>query len=164
MPRTDRTDSNAERPSPSAAPGAALPPSPGAPDPAKREITDAQGREFIDRYLALASAGNVSDMLKMYDEHVDYHDRGIVGADYIFKDKQNYFRRWPDVQARLADEVVVKQAGKEEAATLSFGTTYRVHSQERGETRSGTARNEFQVRRVAGELRIIAEKQRVDSK
>ena len=164
IPGTDRPDPNAERPPPSAAPGAALPPSPGTPDPANRQITDAQGREFVDRYLALASAGNVSGMLKMYDERVDYHDRGIVGTDYIFKDKQSYFRRWPDVRARLSDEVVVKRAGKEDAATLSFGTAYQVHSPERGETRSGTARNEFQVRRVAGELKIVAEQQRVDSK
>ena len=162
--RTNPVVSNEAKPLSLAAPVVTPPPAPSEPKSASQGITDAQVKEFVDRFVTTANRGDPFDLLRLYDDRVDYFDRGVVGKDYILKDKQGYYRRWPEVQNRLVDDVVLGRTGKQDTATVSFNIAYQVRSPERGETKSGTAHNELQVRRVDGELKIVAERQRVAAK
>ena len=161
---TNPVVSNEAKPQSLAAPVVTPPPVPSELKSASQGITDAQAKEFVDRFLATANRGNPSDLLRLYDDRVDYFDRGVVGKDYILKDKQSYYRRWPEVVNRLLDDVVLGRTGRQDTATVSFNIAYQVRSPERGETKSGSAHNELQVRSVDGELKIVAERQRVVAK
>jgi len=162
-----------EAPLPRAAPRAAA--EPAAPEPSAteppprasmsipepRRITADEATAFVDRLLATVNRGSPSELLGLYADRVDYFDRGVVGKDYILQDKRAYFRRWPEVENRLVGKVALEPTEMGDTATVWFAIAYRVHSPERGDTKSGTAENELQVRRVGDELKIVAEKQRV---
>ncbi len=51
--------------------------------------------KFVYRYLKLNQDDSVSNIIKVYAEHVDYNDKGIVTRRAVKKDKENYFSRWP---------------------------------------------------------------------
>jgi hypothetical protein len=139
----------------------APPPPAEIPRPEQPGITDDQAVEFVRRFLATVNRSDPSELLAFYAGRVDYFDRGIVGKDYILRDKQAYYRRWPEVRNKLQDKVLLERTDREDTVTLSFRIAWEVYSPERGATRTGTAHNELQVRRIGDELKITAERQRV---
>jgi hypothetical protein len=142
------------------APPPAEPPKPTEP-PAAALIADAQVEEFVGRYLAAQNSTNVAELLRFYADRVDYFDQKGVGKDFILKDKQNFYRRWPTVDNRLTSPVVVDRTPGDGSVQVSYTIKYRVSNPGRAESKAGTARDELQLRRQNGDLLIVAQRQKV---
>jgi hypothetical protein len=127
-------------------------------------ITDAQVRNFVDQYIGAQNRGDVSELLQLYDDQVRYFDKGTVGKDFILRDKQNYYRRWPEVENHLTSGISIDRSVGHDTAHVSFAISFNVRNPVRGDARSGTARNDLQVRWINGKLRITSEQQRVTSR
>jgi len=134
------------------------------PNPLPDAITEAQARDFVHRFIATSNSGNPTDLLQLYDNHVRYFNEGVVSKDFVLRDKQNYYRRWPNVHNEIVDDIVVVRSASLDSATMSFTISYDVRSPDRGDAKNGMAQDELVVRKVDGDLRITAEQQRIQPK
>ena len=134
-------------------------PAPAAvPDSAEAGITDQQLTDFVARYLAAQSGGDLASVLALYDARVRYFGDKIVDQEFIRNDKQRYYRRWPQVENRLTGPVYIERLAGDHAR-LSFAISWLVRSPQK--KAAGTARNELEVRLVDGKPKIVAERQTV---
>lgn len=148
-----------QRPEAVAAPSFEAAKTPAAPDaPA---LSDARVKAFVDEYIAAQNRANAAELLRFYADRVDYFDQKGVGRDFILTDKQSYYRRWPEVENRLASELNVDRSHGEGSALVTYSIRWRANSPARGATASGTARDELKLRLANGELSIVAQRQQV---
>ncbi len=124
-------------------------------------ISDAQVNDFVGRYLAVQNGTNAAALLRFYAERVDYFDEKAASKDFILKDKQNYYRRWPQVDNRLAGAVVVDRTSGDGTLLVSYTVNFRVANPGRADGRAGAARDEIRLRPVNGDLLIVAQRQKV---
>jgi hypothetical protein len=126
-----------------------------------QEITS-EVNSVIQQYLTVSSdAGKLESLLSFYDDEVDYFGSGKVHKDFIRKDKKAYFRRWSEIDTKIAGEpkISVQDNGMIIAA---FQTSWMVkNSQKRV---SGTANNTWKLKKTSNGLKIIDEKQKVTSR
>jgi TIR domain len=132
------------------------PAAPGAP-----ALSDARVKTFVDEYIAAQNRANAAGLLRFYADQVDYFDQKGVGRDFILKDKQSYYRRWPEVENRLASELKVDRSLGDGSALVTYTIQWRANSPARGATASGAARDELMLRLAKGELSIVAQRQHV---
>lgn len=83
-------------PEPVTVPDALAPASPSG-------ITEAEATAFVQSFLAAENKGYAAGLLRFYADRVDYFNRADADQDFIFQDKQAYYRRWPRVENRLID-------------------------------------------------------------
>jgi len=131
----------------------------------KRQIVEAisvsELENFVQKYLNTTNQCNVSKILYLYDDYVNYFDEGMVNKDFIRKDKENYCHRWPIVQNSLKGQIIVQDLSDESKKSVTFHIDFYVHNSERSISVSGTARNSWIIRKAKSELKIIDEKQKV---
>jgi hypothetical protein len=84
-----------------------------------------------------------------------------VDRDFILKDKQSYYKRWPEVENRLTSALNVDRSHGEGSALVTYTIRYLTNSPARAETKVGEARDELMLRLVNGELSIVAQRQQV---
>ena len=130
-----------------------------ASDPA--QITDSQVKDFVGRYIAAQNSANASQLLRFYADRVDYFNQKAAGKDFILKDKQNYYRRWPEVDNRLVSAIEVQQTQDERTMQVFYTIQYRVTNPDRADSKSGMARDELLLRLTNGDLSIVAQRQKV---
>lgn len=130
-----------------------------ASDPA--QITDSQVKDFVGRYIAAQNSANASQLLRFYADQDDYFNQQSASKDFILKDKQNYDRRWPEVDNRLVSEIEVQQTQGDGLVQASYTIQYRVTNPARADSKSGVARDELQLRLTNGDLSIVAQRQKV---
>jgi len=118
-------------------------------------------KAFVDEFIAAENRANAEELLRFYADRVDYFEKKGVGRDFILKDKKSYYRRWPEVENRLASEIKVDQSYGDDSALVTYTINYRVNSPTRGATASGAARDELMLRLVNGEPTIVAQRQQV---
>lgn len=133
----------------------------GATETHSAPITDAQAKDFVGRYLAAQNSANASQLLRFYADRVDYFNQQSANKDFILKDKQNYYRRWPEVDNRLVSAIDVQQTPGDGTVQVSYTIQYRVTNPARAESKSGVARDELQLRLTNGDLSIVAQRQKV---
>jgi hypothetical protein len=124
-------------------------------------LSDARVKAFVDEFIAAENRANAEELLRFYADRVDYFEKKGVGRDFILKDKKSYYRRWPEVENRLASEIKVDQSYGDDSALVTYTINYRVNSPTRGATASGAARDELMLRLVNGEPTIVAQRQQV---
>jgi ketosteroid isomerase-like protein len=120
--------------------------------------------EFVNDYIAAANQGNISRILQLYAENVDYHGQGRVTKAFIRQDKQKYYRRWPSVANALDGKIDVQQTSRDNTTVLSFTVQFRARSPERRATSTGKARNTLVVANMNGQWRIVKEQQDILSR
>ncbi len=125
------------------------------------EITNPEMRNFVDKYVAVFNQGNISEILALYADQVDYFGKGIVTKDFIRRDKEYYLKRWPEVHNRLNGDITLQDASDKDTKVMTFIISYYAKSPQRGDTASGTAENTLKVRKINGNLLIIDEKQKI---
>ena len=77
--------------------------------------------QFVKRYLQLNQDDSVSEIIKVYAEHVDYNDKGIVTRRAVKKDKENYFSRWPIRKFTLTGPIPRSRAKKGVQVEFVYG-------------------------------------------
>jgi len=122
-------------------------------------ITSPEVKSFIEHFLAIANQGDVTKLLSLYDNHVDYFDKGIVDKDDIYLDKHNYYKRWTKVTYTLDGNIDVKGTYDMNTKLATFLIHFYVTNSKRSQTIYGKAKNTFRLRKIGGELKIIGEKQ-----
>ena len=137
---------------------------PQPPQPPSVSITLNEAKAFMDDYLIVGNQKDIPGILQFYDLLVDYFGKGMVGHDFISKDKKYYFRRWPQVSYHLNGDIVMRDTDDHAVKTLIVPISFHVHSPARKESISGTARNTFKIRRIRGHIKIVDEKQKVVSR
>ncbi|MEO8410801.1 MAG: TIR domain-containing protein, partial [Propionivibrio sp.] len=156
---------------PAALPSQAVPSQP-APDVVSQERraqpstlpatpSDTQLKDFVLRYIDAQNHANSAELLTFYADRVDYFDQKNASKSFILKDKQNYYRRWPEQQSHLAGTIDVNRSAGDGTITLSYPIEYRVRSSTRAESKSGAARDELRVQQTNGQLLIVAQRQRI---
>ena len=111
-------------------------------------------------YLETQSKCNISEILKCYDNNVNYFSVGIVDKKFIQKDKENFCRRWPIIQYKLTGEISVENTENENTKIVEFYISFHTYSSRRGSI-SGIARNHLKVRKTSEGLKIIEDQQKV---
>jgi len=118
-------------------------------------------KEFVIKYLNTQSRGNISALLNLYADVVNYFNEGDVIRDFIKQDKKNYYQRWPEVNNHLDGEVIIENTQDDNIKVVKFPINYRTHSLARKVVISGKAINTLTIRKTNGTIKIIDEKQEV---
>ncbi|KHK02691.1 LysM peptidoglycan-binding domain-containing protein [Desulfovibrio sp. TomC] len=50
---------------------------------------------FVADYFAKSGSGEITALVDLYGDSVDYYKKGRIGADVVRQDKTAYFERWP---------------------------------------------------------------------
>jgi hypothetical protein len=126
---------------------------PEIPSPAGFEWQLAVVNDFLRR-----SEGPVPErVLPLYADRVAFLKWKGATKEQILNDKRTYFQRWPEIHFTLIDDVAVKNIGQ--IRELSFDYQYDTFNRERGDTKSGIAKNVLQVRQKARRWVIVSEQQ-----
>lgn len=97
---------------------------------------------FVADYFAKSSGGDLTALIDLYGQTVDYYKKGKVGSDVVRQDKAVYFERWPertyttaaptvkelaggDLKVVVAADYVVKRADKSARGQATFTLTLR---------------------------------------
>jgi len=121
---------------------------------------EAELRSFVDNYLFSSNHGNISQLLSLYSEQVDYFDKGLVNKNSIKEDKQYYYKRWPEVKNILKGGIIIENTSERDINLLKFVVDFQVHNSQRRERIIGEAQTILKVR-INGNIRIIGENQTV---
>ncbi len=127
----------------------------------RASLSNADVRDFVERYVSVANAGNIFFMLNMYHDRVKFYDKGFVSKTYIEKDKLNYYKRWPIVNYRLDGGIDVRSGSSQDSRRAVFKINFLVRNDAENRQVRGQAESQLEVRLINGELKIVAESQKV---
>ena len=138
------------------------PASTAAPIEAPEEV-----RAFVESFLRAMEGVDYDAILALYAPRVDYFDSGMVGADFIRKDRGYFHQRWPSRRLRLEGQVTCTPAeGSTTCAgprmAVSFQVRFTVSSPSRQETRDGLSEVTMVLEAIpAGGFAIAGQKETV---
>jgi hypothetical protein len=124
-------------------------------------LTETALRDFIAKMVEAASSGDAQRVLPFYADRVDYFAMGLVGQDVIRSDKEEYYRRWPDVKLQLTGDVVIENGPVPNTRRVTYATTYEVANTTRGVKATGTSTTTLVVAVVDGALKVVNHKESV---
>lgn len=127
-------------------------------------FTEQEARDFVHQFLEASNRANPIRLLEFYADYVDYFGEGSVDKEFIYRDKQAYYKRWPKVSNALSGDIKVHDLDDPATRIVSFLIEFRVSSPARGAGVFGTAENVLQLRRIDGKIKILDEKQKVLSR
>lgn len=111
---------------------------------------------FVQAYVAAQNQADATALLKFYGPKVDYFSQPNASHDFILKDKQSFYRRWPAVTKTLDGPVQVLPTPAPGAAEVSYLVRHKIHSDERAETNVGLAQERLRLERSPGGGWLIA--------
>ncbi|MDM0032823.1 TIR domain-containing protein [Variovorax sp. J22P271] len=157
------------QPAPAAPPPVVAAPAPApvfvpapAPAPMKQAVaSDRQLTDFVRQYISTQNRSSPNDLVAFYADEVEYFNEKRATRAFILKDRLNFQRRWPEVDNRLAGPIDIDRSAGDGTAVLSYTIRYGVRSLERGDSKSGMARDELRVRPIDGRLLIVGQHQRI---
>ena len=121
--------------------------------------------ELWERVRSATESHDVAALLENYADEVRYFSKGVVGRDFILKDKQAYFRSWPSITYALA-EMQDQQVLAADRARVRLVIDYVVENPAR--TRkprvSGRTHLTWVVAWAEGRWMIAEESERVESR
>lgn len=116
IPQTVGTDASPTIPVPAASPGAA---------PEAGILTPAAVRAYLENYLRDGSTNSLSAEMGYYAEQVDYFDYGPTGRDYMRRDINSYYKRWPERHYELIGPVTVSAGARPGETVARFQLRFR---------------------------------------
>lgn len=147
----------AEKPAASAAPAETVASAAPNPQPTAKG-DDGQLRDLVNRYVAAQNRADISGLLALYDDRVDFLGNRIANHDFIRRYRQEFYRQWPQVETHVIGPVDIKWADAKNA-DVSF-TTF-IHVRNPALSNPGKARSDLHVRQVNGKMKIVSERQTV---
>ena len=131
-------------------------PGQGGPAAARSEVKPAVAA-FVADYFAKSSAADVTALVDLYGESVDYYKKGKAGSDVVRQDKAAYFERWPERSYKTAAPTVAELSGGDVKVTIPVD--YVVKRADK--TVRGKATFTLLLRPAGGSYRIIGEQSAV---
>lgn len=122
-----------------------------------KEISD-----FLSMFINYAKNKDINSMLNCYTDEVDYFAKGEVNKNFIKKDKDEYFKRWDDINYQIVDNSLVISDLPNNSKLVEFNFKYSVYSSKRNKKSEGIARSLLKVRQGENGLEIFDEKQKIN--
>jgi len=118
-----------------------------------------QVEDFIRSKLDVEASRDLDRIVGHYADRVSYWDNGVVGREFIRKDKSDYFDRWPAISEEIISPIEVTQKGDEWIA--SFKTRFRVENSAKGVVIEGEQESSYSLSLFNNALKVVAENGRV---
>jgi peptidoglycan hydrolase-like protein with peptidoglycan-binding domain len=138
------------QPTPPAAPKAPPPPiadldrtRPGKPEPKDFGPTS-DPETFVRRYLDACASNHLGAELSFYAPRMSYFDHGSVDRNFVAKDVQRFYDRWPQRKYELLSCEQTALPGGEHQVVFKIGFHYE--NPERNQRVSGRSINVFRMR------------------
>ena len=129
---------------------------------AGNSMTNEELITFANNYIDAINSTSVDELMTFYNEFVQFHGKNY-SLDEIRKDKESYFKRWPEVTFNIDGEIELSNKGN--VAEITIPVRYLVENEYRNEAVSGTALEQLIVSNIDGTWNIIAESEKkVDQK
>jgi hypothetical protein len=139
-------------------------PTPSSLEKERAQITDMDVANFLEAHLQTEQRHDVITSLGDYATDVAYYDNGTVDQQFIKKDKQDYFTRWPVTQEQRVGEMSVRALVPDERWSVAFRSRFRVENPVRREWVQGQVDCDYVVGRTERGLKIFTENGRVVEK
>ncbi|MHC1791586.1 LysM peptidoglycan-binding domain-containing protein [Solidesulfovibrio sp.] len=124
-----------------------------APDKAAAPAVPPAVTAFVADYFARSAAGDVTALVDLYGESVEYYKKGRAGSDVVRQDKAAYFERWPERTYTAGAVRVTELAGGDLKVTIP--TEYTVRRADK--SAKGQATFTLVLRPAGGSFRIVGE-------
>ena len=118
-------------------------------------LSTAEANAFVQEYYAALSRSDISAVVAKFAETVDYQGEGERDRAHVRDDLQKYVARWPVLSFR--PEAITVSPKEDGSAAVTFNLVYSHANNTK--TTSGSSTNNWIVRRVNGELQILAQRE-----
>lgn len=132
----------------------------GEPSPAGEAgaLTPEAARNFIANYLRDGSSNDLRAEMGYYADVVDYFNKERAPREYIRRDVNSYYKRWPERHYEILGPVTVTPGGRAGETAVRFQVHYRCRSP--GHQAEGRTENVFTVQGLPPhDLRIVGMKE-----
>jgi hypothetical protein len=110
--------------------------------------------EFAINFIHLGENNSVIDNINQYSNQVEYYQNGTVAKDWIKKDKEQYFSKWPKRTLKIVSPINIKMDN--DKYIVNFNYQYIISNSQK--TLKGEAWTELILSEIQGKILIIAEK------
>lgn len=114
-----------------------------------------RAESFVRAYLDVCETSELDAEMAFYGDRVNYFDHGVVGRDFIARDVNRYYRRWPQRDYELLDFELGKATENE--VEVKFRIAFKVKSPEH--SAAGRTVNLFKIRQAGDDLRFVSLKE-----
>ena len=123
------------------------------------DISNYQITTLIDNYISRGNSRDIYGVMELYANMVNYFNYGVVSKNFIYKDINKYYARWPSMQIKLIKINSIKnyENGREVTYTILFD----VYNYSKRKGILGKAVNTMILKKINGSLKIISDKQKV---
>ena len=118
--------------------------------------------DFVIGFLRDSSGDNLDELLTHYNDKVNYYAKGWVGKQFIYGDKEAYFRRWPHRAYELVSDIKISESNEDNSKVVQF--TYKFHVWNENKAIKGQADNRLKLQFESDMWRIVEEKGHVKSR
>lgn len=80
--------------------------------------------DYVNHYISCLNSGQISQILPLYADQVDYYEKGIVDRSFIKLDKIAYYKRWPEVFYSLKGSVFVNKISNDGVYEVVFDINF----------------------------------------
>jgi hypothetical protein len=124
-------------------------------------VPDKAIHDFVEALLVASSGGDQNRLLPFYGDRVDYFKMGVVDPDAVLKDRELYYRRWPDIKLRLDGDITVSAGETPLTKVVTYSCRYEVSSPARKTHASGVTKATLVLSTAGGGLKIIGQREEV---
>ena len=116
----------------------------------------------IQSLIAAVSSRDIQQVMSLYTETVDYHEKGRVSRDVVRGDFEEYFSRWPITRWGLADSITVRPTGPDRAQ-VSFKIDFDVANEAEKRRIVGRAAETcfVEIDTITKKARIVAQHEKI---
>lgn len=121
-------------------------------------------KNFVLEYTNVANKGNLAKIISFYGNQVDYYNRGYVNKSFIAKDKNGYYKRWPQIDIRLISPIQIRIVQLPDIFSVEYEVEYRVNNPTTMKSIDGRATNLLYLQLMGDRVLIVKEDQKVNSR
>lgn len=125
------------------------------------QVSDRGVDNFVRYFLTTADTRDISGLIQVYDDNVNYFGKGYVNKTFIIDDKKSYFKKWPISKTNIVGAIQIYQLSPS-LFEAHFNTNF--YASNSMKSSMGIANNILQIRKDQGRYRICSEKQMVLSR
>jgi hypothetical protein len=126
-------------------------------------VTSAKERytDFVMNALRASEQHDIDTIMSTYADKVVYLGHGVVDKEFIRKDLETYFKRWPVTKVELTSAVQILDTKKADEKRVLFSYDFHATAPDRGATSVGSASAEWWVWETEGILKVFGETEKV---
>ena len=125
-------------------------------------ITEQESEALINSFYRAVSRKDMSYILSLFDESVDYHTDGQKGKAAIKDDYTRYFKRWPVASFKVG-KVRIRRSTQPNNVVLVFDIGFAVRDPASRRSKTGRAEEEWILQRIRGIPKIVTQHETVYS-